>query len=92
MDMITIVPFVGILVVFYVFQIRSSKKKKKQEEEMRGSLAAGDTITTIGGIFGKIVSVSDDSVVFETSEDRVRMEVAKWAISSTGKTTREQTR
>ncbi|MDR2615093.1 MAG: preprotein translocase subunit YajC [Oscillospiraceae bacterium] len=89
-EIMTFAPLIVLLVVFYVFQMRSSKKKKKQEEEMRNSLSAGDTITTIGGIFGKVVDVSEKSVVFETSEDRVRMEVAKWAIASTGKASEEQ--
>jgi preprotein translocase subunit YajC len=90
MDQMTIIILVVMLVAFYVFQMRSNKKKKKQEEEMRNSLTAGDTITTIGGIFGKVVSVSDGSIVFETSEDRVRVEVAKWAISTTGKSTQQE--
>jgi len=78
---IMIVAMVGI----FIFMSQSNKKKEKKTAEMRNSIAIGDTITTIGGIFGKVVSVSDESIVFETSEDRVRMEVAKWAISSPGK-------
>ena len=41
-------------------------------------------------MIGRIVMVKSESIVFETSEDRVRMEVTKWAISSTGKQTEEQ--
>jgi preprotein translocase subunit YajC len=78
-----------VLLGFFFFMSRSDKKKKKKVAEMRDSLSVGDTVTTIGGIFGKIVSVSDDKIVFETSEDRVRVEVAKWAISTTGKATEE---
>jgi len=83
------IAMIVILLGFFVFMTMSDKKKKKKTAEMRNSLSVGDTITTIGGIFGKIVSVSDERVVFETSEDRVRMEVAKWAISSIGKVTEE---
>ena len=77
------------MVGFMFFMSRSDKKKKKKLAEMRDSLSVGDTVTTIGGIFGKIVSVSDERIVFETSEDRVRVEVAKWAISTIGKATEE---
>ena len=80
---------VVVLVGFMFIMSRSDKKKKKKIAEMRESLSVGDTVTTIGGIFGKIVSISDERIVFETSEDRVRMEVAKWAISTTGKATEE---
>ena len=51
---------------------------------MRSSLKKGDRVTTIGGMVGKIVQVNDSTIVFETSEDRVRIEVTKWAVQSTG--------
>ena len=85
-----IIMIVVMIGVFYFFLIRPENKKKKAAEEMRSSLSVGDQITTIGGIIGRIVAVKSESIVFETSEDRVRMEVAKWAISSTGKQTEEQ--
>ena len=50
---------------------------------MRNSLKKGERITTIGGMVGRIVQVNDTTVVFETSEDRVRIEIAKWGIQST---------
>ncbi|MEI3085153.1 MAG: preprotein translocase subunit YajC [Oscillospiraceae bacterium] len=40
---------------------------------MRNSLSLGDEITTIGGMTGKIVQVTEDTVTFETGEDRVRI-------------------
>ena len=84
-----IIMLVIMIAVFYFFLIRPENKKKKQAEEMRNSLSVGDTITTIGGIMGKIVAVKSESIVFETGEDRVRMEVTKWAISTKGKQTQE---
>ena len=84
-----IIMMVVLIAVFYFFMIRPENKKKKKLQQMRDSLSVGDTITTIGGIMGKIVSVKDDSIVFETSEDRVRMQVTKWAVSSVGKQTDE---
>ena len=70
------------LVVFYFMLIRPENKKKKQAEEMRNALKVGDKITTIGGIVGTIVHVKEDNIVIETSADRVRMEITKWAIST----------
>ena len=71
--------------VFYFFMIRPENKKKKQVEQMRSSLSVGDEITTIGAITGKIVQVTEDTVTFETGEDRVRIQVKKWGISTTAK-------
>ena len=47
-------------------------------------------ITTIGGIVGKIVMVNPNTIVIETSDDRVRMELTKWAVSQVGVQTGEQ--
>ena len=71
--------------VFYFFMIRPENKKKKQVEQMRSSLSVGDEITTIGAITGKVVQVTEDTVTFETGEDRVRIPVKKWGISTTAK-------
>ena len=71
---------VAMIAVFYFLIIRPENKRKKQAEDMRNSLKKGERITTIGGMVGRIVQVNDTTVVFETSEDRVRIEVAKWGI------------
>ena len=77
-------PFMLVLMiaVFYFLIIRPEKKKKKEEEQLRSSLSEGDKITTIGGIMGTVVSVKDDKFVIETGADQVRIEFAKWAIST----------
>jgi preprotein translocase subunit YajC len=79
-----ILPFVVLIVVFYFFLIRPENKKKKKLAQMRNELAVGDEITTIGGMVGKICSIKDDMITFETGEDKVRIQVVKWAISTTG--------
>ena len=71
--------------VFYFFIIRPENKKKKKTEEMRNSLSIGDEITTIGGMTGKLVQITEDTVTFETGEDRVRIQIKKWGISTTAK-------
>lgn len=83
----TIIMLVAMVAIFYFLMIRPESKKKKKLAEMRSSLSYGDEITTIGGIMGKVVSVSDERIIFETGEDRVRMEVTKWAISTVGRAT-----
>ena len=74
---------VAMIAVFYFLIIRPENKRKKQAENMRNSLKKGERITTIGGMVGRIVQVNHTTVVFETSEDRVRIEIAKWGIQST---------
>ena len=77
--------FAVIIVVFYFLLIRPENKRKKKAAELRNNLSVGDEITTIGGITGEIVSIDGDFVTFETGEDRVRIEIAKWAVSTKGR-------
>lgn len=81
----TLLPFVALIAVFYFFMIRPEKKRKKKVEELRSSLGLGDDIVTIGGMTGKIVSVTDDTATFETGEDRVRIQILKSAIARKAK-------
>ena len=82
--MSTIVMLVLMFALMYFLMIRPEKKRKQKAEEMRNSLKKGDIITSIGGIVGKIVTVKENTIIIETSDDRVRMELTKWAVSSTG--------
>ena len=77
-----ILMMVLVFAVFYFMMIRPENKRKKKAQEMRDNVQVGDKITTIGGMIGRVVHVSDDKLTFETGEDRVRIEVTKWAISS----------
>lgn len=83
-------PLVLMFVLMYFIMIRPENKRKKKAEEMRNSLSLGEEITTIGGITGKIVQVTEDTVTFETGEDRVRIQVKKWAIQTTAKVEAEE--
>ena len=80
--MSTILMLVIMLGVFYFLMIRPENKRKKEAEQMRSSVKTGDKITTIGGIVGTVVNVKDEKIVIETSADQVRIEFAKWAIST----------
>ena len=73
---------IAMLGVFYFMLIRPENKRKKEAEQMRSSVKNGDKIVTIGGIVGTVVNVKEDKIVIETSADQVRIELAKWAISS----------
>ena len=75
-------PMLIILLVMYVMMVIPERKRKKAAQEMRDNIEVGDKIITIGGLVGKVVHVSADRVTFETGEDRVRIEINKWAVST----------
>ena len=78
----TVIMLVLMVGVFYFMLIRPENKRKKEAEQMRSSVRKGDKSTTIGGVVGTVVDVKENNVVVETSADQVRIEFAKWAISS----------
>lgn len=80
-----ILPFILMFGLLYLLFIRPENKRKKKTEEMRNSLTLGEEITTIGGITGKVVQITEDTVTFETGEDRVRIQIKKWGVSTTAK-------
>ena len=78
----TIIMLVMMLAVFYFMLIRPENKRKKEAEQMRSAVRKGDKITTIGGICGTVVDVKESRIVLETGADQVRIELAKWAMST----------
>lgn len=81
---------VPMILIMYLMVYRPESKRKKKAEEMRNSLSLGDEITTIGGLTGKIVQITEDTITFETGEDRVRIQTKKWAIQTTAKMEAEE--
>ncbi len=78
-------PFLLLIPVFYFFMYRPQKKQEKEAAEMRNNLMIGDEITTIGGIMGKIVKVKDEYIVIETGADRTKIKFKKTAIATVDK-------
>ena len=73
---------VAVFAIMYFILIRPENKRKKAAEQMRDNLSLGDEIVTIGGMTGKIVQITEETVTFETGEDRVRIQIKKWAIQT----------
>ena len=73
---------VVLFVVFYFFLIRPQKKKEKKTKEMLDALKKGDRICTIGGIYGTIAGIKDDTITLIVGGEKMTMVVARWAIRS----------
>lgn len=67
--------------VFYFFLIRPQQAQQKKRREMLDSLRKGNTVITIGGIYGQIVDVKDDSLVLQIA-DNVRVRTVRGAVNS----------
>lgn len=77
-----ILSWVLIIVVFYFFLIAPERKKQKNMKNMINSIKAGDKIITRGGIYGTIVSITDEAIVIASGPDETKLELSKMSIAS----------
>ena len=79
--LLSLLPFVLVIVVFYFILIRPQRKRDKADQEMRESLKVGDVVTTRGGIIGKVTNIKDDEITIQTGSDSVKIRVMRWAVA-----------
>lgn len=72
--LMSLLPLILIIVVFYFFMIRPQMKKQKELRNFRQSLKVGDKIITSGGIYGKINDIRENIVIVEV-EDKMRLKI-----------------
>jgi len=78
--LISLVPMILIFVIFYFMLIRPQRKKEKKVQEMLKALKVGDRVSTIGGIYGTITNIKDDTLELSVGRDNVKLIFARWAI------------
>jgi len=77
---LSILYIVALFAILYFLIIRPQQQRQKKHQEMIKSLKPNDWVTTIGGIFGTIVKLKEDSIILRIA-DNVRIEVLKNSIS-----------
>ena len=75
-----IIMLVLMVIVFYFFMIRPQMKKQKELKNFRANMKVGDKVVTIGGIHGKILELSDSTVLINSEGSKIRLD--KSAIST----------
>jgi len=80
--LVSFLPFVVIIAVFYLLLIRPNQNKQKQWQQMLSNLKPGDKVTTTGGIRGTILSLKEDAIQLRVPPDNIKLEVVKSAIAS----------
>lgn len=81
----SLLPLILLVVVFYFMLIRPQQKRDKETRQMLEALKVGDNITTIGGIYGKIISMKDEVLTVETGADKTKLVIARWAVKEVEK-------
>jgi preprotein translocase subunit YajC len=73
---IQLLPIIAIMAVFYFLLIRPQQKKQQQHTEFLKGLKKGDSVITQGGLYGKIISISDQVVTLEIA-DKIKVRVSR---------------
>ena len=70
----TIIMYAVVMVVFfgamYFFAIRPQKKQEKEQKAMLSSMKEGDLVLTSSGFYGKIIDITDDTVIVEFGNNK----------------------
>ena len=82
-------PLILMFVIFYFMLIRPQRKKDKKVKEMLAALKHGDRVCTIGGIYGTITGIKDDTIELAVSNENTKLVVARWAIRNVEEVTIE---
>lgn len=72
-------PIILVFVIFYFLLIRPQQAQQKKRREMLASLKKGDRVVSIGGIYGMIKEIKDDTVVLRIA-DNVNIKIARAGI------------
>ena len=72
-------PLAVFVLIFYFFIIRPQRKRQKQHDNLISGIGRGDQIVTIGGFFGTVREVRDDTFLIELAEG-VRVRILKSAV------------
>ena len=72
----------AMVLIFYFFMIRPQARQRKALKNFRENLKAGDKVVTIGGIHGKILEVSDTTVLVQAEGTKLRFDKSAIAQSS----------
>jgi preprotein translocase subunit YajC len=78
-------PLVLIFVVFYFLLIRPQQQKAKEHRTMLANLRRNDEVITAGGLYGKVVTLTDRVVTLEIAPN-VKVRVDRPQIASLAKT------
>jgi preprotein translocase subunit YajC len=79
-SLLSFLPLILIVLVFYLFFIRPQMKKSKEQKKFRENLKKGDKVVTIGGLHGKITEIDETTVTLEVG-NQVRLTFEKSAIA-----------
>ena len=77
--LVSILPFVGIFLIFYFLMIRPQQKQKRERESLLRAIKKGDRVVTTGGLYGTVVGLSEHTVTLKVA-DQVKLDFERASI------------
>jgi len=80
--LMSFLPLIFVVGIFYFLVIMPMQKQKKQQAQMLASLQTGTEVLTTGGIVGTIVSITDTTLVLRVKPDNIKLQMTRSAVAS----------
>jgi preprotein translocase subunit YajC len=79
---VSFLPLVFIVAIFYFLVFMPMQRQKKQQAQMLSALQTGSEVLTTGGIVGTIISITGDTLIVRVKPDNVKLQIARSAVTS----------
>ncbi len=76
----SIVSIVAVFGIMYAVLIIPQRRKEKKTKAMLSAMQEGDMVTSIGGVYGKVMNINEDDIIVATSVENTQIHFKKWAI------------
>jgi preprotein translocase subunit YajC len=80
-ELASLLPIVGIALLFWLLIIRPQSKRQRAVREMQSELQPGQEVMLTAGVFGTIEQITDDHLLLRVA-DGVVIRVAKGAVGN----------
>lgn len=80
-----LVPMLAIFLIFWLLLIRPQQRRQREQDQMLKSIEKGDDVVTAGGLHGRVVGVTDETLTLEIAAvkgEKVRVKVARARIET----------
>ncbi|MDD5230913.1 MAG: preprotein translocase subunit YajC [Candidatus Marinimicrobia bacterium] len=77
----SLLPFVAIIVLMYFLMIRPQAKKQREKAKMLQEIQPGDEIVTVGGIYGRVEGVKDKNILIVRIAKDIKIYISRSAVA-----------
>ena len=72
-DLIALLPLVTVFLLFYIILYIPQRRRQKKHKSYIESLKIGDDVVTDSGIYGRVVSIKDETVTLVLKKGEIEI-------------------